>query len=215
MYKLSTYLNEFIETYRHDQLVYLRTLKCASTFYSSLFKSNYWQKQKISDIDWNHDHVFSFIMDPMERRLKGLAEFLSMYPTHRALLEITEIWPKISYFDYHSMPYSVSYKDYCGQIDWIPIDHPEFKSQDLVKILLRDNGVKFDWAVSDPHQSSDHKQQIYNKIKELSGTLSGEVFISLEQDLILYDNVCRSIQFCNKTWNSISWLKNLQNLAPQ
>jgi len=213
MSKSALYLNGYIEIYRHNRLVYLRTLKCASTFYSSLFESNHWKKQTILDIDWTRDHVFSFIMDPMERRLKGLAEFLVMDSSHQELLEIIKIWPKISYLDFHSMPYSIIYKDFYNQIDWIPVDHPEFKSQDLVKILLRDNNVSLDWMCIDLHRSSEHKQEIYNKIKELSGTLSGEVLVSLEQDQILYDKVCRSIQYHEKTWNAISWLKNCQHLS--
>ena len=46
-----------IETHRAPgtNLVYLRTLKCASTFYSELFLANGWIKQTTKDIDWNRD----------------------------------------------------------------------------------------------------------------------------------------------------------------
>jgi len=208
---LLSYLDGYVQIYRHGRLVYLPTLKCASTFYRSLFQFNQWETQSILDIDWKQDHVFSFIMNPTERRLKGLAEFITMIPDLQGLLEITEIWPKISYLDFHSTPYSLCYKNLCHKIDWIPIDHPEFKSEDLVKILLSDNNISLDWSTNDFHRSTDDKKEIYNKIKVLSGQCSGEVYMSLEDDIILYDNVCRSIQFYEKTWNDISWLRNVRN----
>ena len=213
MPQLSSYLDGYIQIYRHGRLVYLRTLKCASTFYSSLFQSNNWETQTILDIDWKQDHVFSFIMNPTERRLKGLTEFIVMNPDFQNLLEIKEIWPKISYLDFHSVPYSVCYKNLCDKIDWIPIDHPEFKSEVLVDILLSDNNISLDWSTNNFHQSTDLKKEIYSKIKVLSGQCSGEVYMSFEDDIILYDNVCRSMRFYEKKWKDISWLNNSQPLS--
>ena len=210
---LLSYLDGYVKTYRQGRVVYIRTLKCASTFYSTLFESNHWQTQTLLDIDWDFDHVFSFIMDPMERRLKGLAEFI-MTLDHRDLLEVTEFWPMVSYLDFHSMPYTMTYKNFCNKIDWIPIDHPEFKSEHLVEILLRDNNISLDWSFTESHRSTDRKKEVYNKIKSLSGQCSGAVHISLEEDIKLYNSVCRSIQFYKKTWNEISWLKNCLTVEP-
>lgn len=206
---LSTWLKcDDIYMYRHDKLVYLRNFKCASTFYSSLFERNHWKRQTVLDIDWDHDHVFSFIMDPMERRLKGLAQFIWQEKSLQALLENPEFWYRTSFLDYHSMPYTLTYRNFCDRIDWIPIDHPEFKSEDLVKIMLDDKNISLDWSTVKSNKSPEDKLEIYNKIKKFDS--NWEVYHIFEEDQILYDRVCCSIQFHEKTWNDISWLKNFQ-----
>jgi hypothetical protein len=147
-------------------------------------------------------------MDPMERRLKGLAQFIWQEKSLQPLLENPDFWYRTSFLDYHSMPYTLTYRNFCDRIDWIPIDHPDFKSEDLVKIMLDDKNILIDWATVKSNKSLDDKIEIYNKIKKFDN--NWEVHHIFEEDQILYDKVCRSIQFHEKTWDNISWLKNFQ-----
>ena len=113
------------------------------------------------------------------------------------------------------MPYTLTYKNFCDRIDWIPIDHPDFKSEDLVKIMLADKNVSLDWVTVKSNKSPDDKLEIYNQIKKFNSLASWEIYHVFEEDQILYDEVCRSIRFHEKTWNAISWLKNCQQLDPR
>ena len=60
--------------WRCGNLVYYRNYKCATTFYLHIFKT--WEEITTHDIDWEKDHVFSYIRDPIERYRSGIAEFL-------------------------------------------------------------------------------------------------------------------------------------------
>ena len=62
---------------RFKNVVYLRNLKVASTFFhSNLEKVFNWEPIHVSEIDWDTDTVISHIMDPLERRCKGITEHL-------------------------------------------------------------------------------------------------------------------------------------------
>lgn len=107
---------------RYDRLVYVRTLKCASSFYYGNLTTNYgWYPISYQDIDWEHDHVFSHIMDPMTRNLKGKLEYLIM-TSQADLLQnpaFLEFVREICFFDEHSVSYQDIYGDHCREIDWI------------------------------------------------------------------------------------------------
>ena len=200
---------ECFETYRYKNLVYLRTLKCASTYYSRLLINNGWIQESGDRIDWNADHVFSFIMNPFERRLKGLTEFVCVNQLYNLLTNTNEkFWSNILYLDIHSLPYTLSYKDYLDKIDWIPIDQ-SYSCEDLFEKLMHDYGISINYkgAARWKKSSSLEQLEIYNTIKQLGGICSAHTFNIIEENNRFYTRVIENIQH-KDSWEKCSWLQS-------
>ena len=200
---------ECFEAYRYNNLVYLRTLKCASTYYYKLFEANGWHKISANDIDWRQDHVFSFIMNPFIRRLKGFVEVISTTKNWHLLGQNSDFWSMLLYLDLHSMPYTLSYGDFVNKIDWIPIDQT-YSSDSLLEKLLNDYNITLNFtnALTFKRESSASKLKLYETIKQLSDPCSAETFILVNNDMILYEKVLANINVDGKTWKECSWLTN-------
>ena len=197
-----------IEIYRNGSLVYVRTLKCASTYYSDEFERNGWLQETFKDINWDTDHMFSFIMDPLNRRIKGLAGFITMYPLTECLLDQPSIFlKKLAYLDFHSAPYHITYHGYERKIDWIPIDNPNFTSEELVLKLCHYYNIDLQLSRQKKHLADEKKSNIFKTISSLTGDGSGELHLSLAPDQHLYHDVNRKIEHWQDTWNRITWLK--------
>jgi hypothetical protein len=196
------------DVYRCGSLVYLVNLKCASTYYADQFSKNNWKKQTAKDIDWSQDHVFSFIMDPMIRRAKGLAEFFCMYPQHASLLnQHPDLFKSLLYLDPHSLPYWLTFHSIVRKIDWIPIDQ-NYKSEDLVIKLCESHDIDIKLSYNKVHTSSQEKNTMYEKILEATGNGSAALYLGLEPDMFLYNDIIMSISPREQSWEKITWLKN-------
>ena len=204
------WLREF-SIYRYNNLVYLRTLKCASSYYSKFFKTNGWTADTANNIDWKNDHVFSFIMNPEERRLKGLTEFVAAN-SQQQLLDCDFIfWGGVLYLDMHAVPYSISYGKYVDKIDWIPIDlnHQAGSANNLLAVLLSNYNLQYEFPEFKEHESSQEKLKIYEMIKEKTKNGNFAMHLGLENDIELYHDVCTNIKpwlIYNNIWKDISWL---------
>lgn len=208
------WLKEF-EIYRYKNLVYLRTLKCASTYYSKMFSDAGWILSSADTINWNTDHVFSFIMDPYERRLKGLTEFIFSYEQQALLNFEKDFWKNIPYLDSHAIPYSVCYGKYVDKIDWIPIDCQNFApdlAKNMLSSLLSWHNTSCKFLPDRENESSQEQLKVYNTINTKTGEGSWVTHIGLEDDADLYRRVCTGISpwflgNSEKTWKDVSWLK--------
>lgn len=112
---------------RYGDLVYARNLKCASSYFYGNLTVNYgWTPISYEDIDWQRDHVFSHIMDPVRRNLKGKLEYLKMTNLASLLLDpaFLTFMRDICFFDEHSISYHDTFVDRCDLIDWIPLGEP-------------------------------------------------------------------------------------------
>ena len=201
--------------YRHKNLVYLRTFKCGSTYYAKTFENVGWVKSTADTINWDTDHVFSFIMEPYERRLKGLTEFV-FANRQQELLQFDKIfWGGVLYLDMHAIPYSISYGKYIDKIDWIPIDCKNFDKDlapTMLKSLLAMHGLHYKFPTAKEHESSEDKIKIYQTIKEKTGDGNYAIHIGLEDDIDLYHRVCTKISpwlLTTDQWPNVSWLKQL------
>jgi hypothetical protein len=87
------WINDSLTVFKKNKLVYVSTLKCGHTFYCQVVKENHWTKINFNDIDWSSDHVFGFIMDPIELHLKGLAEDLNTDRQIKLFKELFEMKP--------------------------------------------------------------------------------------------------------------------------
>jgi len=210
------WLHEY-EILRNNNLVYLRTLKCASSYYSMCFKSFGWQQSTANTIDWQNDHVFSFIMEPQQRRLKGLTEFVVANCRQELLGQDQLFWGGVLYLDMHSVPYSTSYRPHVDKIDWIPLDWhtgdgiiDQQLSLRMLVSLLSSYNLEYKFPQEKIHQSDSNKLKIYKHIKQIAENDSYAVHLGMLEDIDLYNRVCTQVSpwlLDSHDWSSVSWLK--------
>ena len=149
-------------------LVYIGNFKVASTYFLHWLGMHGWKEIHMTDIDWNVDHVFSHIMDPLVRRHKGMAEFLNMFGLDDKLTNDSSLFYFLQapYLDFHACPMSIMFKDKVDAIDWIPIDVESIDYIALTKCLLDKHQVDIKFDNEKIHQSSDKKLHWYEVIKQ-------------------------------------------------
>jgi len=203
-------------------LVYVRTLKCASTFFWNSFKNLGWWEIDFKSIDWKHQHVFSHMMDPVVHRHKGMAEYINMYDAYDLFYQ-NETFKKfiahIPALDQHSMSYHDQYGNYCNLIDWIPLSGrshgstwwltPE-ESAAKTDQFLQHHGIKvFDrWAWDQVHESTDRQKKLVKDIQELwskDRPACGDWYRQRDQEL--YNRVISKFNYDAATWPDSSWLR--------
>ena len=214
----------YIEAVRHKNLVYLRTLKCASTFFYRNFRENLmWQTIPWSNIDWENDHVFSHIMEPVKRRHKAVAQRLFMLGLCDQYINDSNLQECLEHslmLDQHGENYSTRYGTACNLIDWIPLQPDKRVNITLTEALLSESGVtniKWDYRYS--HTGDDIKKQV-EKILETrwnQALVPGRDFLpellpewlqnELQQDIDLYRNITQSFDNNAKSWRNITWRK--------
>ena len=180
-----------MEFFRHPDhnVGYLRSLKCGSTYYTNIFKANGWIQQGINDINWDRDDVFSFIIHPYVRHIKGMVEDIAAWGLENIMFNNLGKfhWRQIPWLDSHSMPLSVMFKDECDKIDWIPIDGQFPKGEQLLENKLAKYGITIDWEFDvDRYESGEYKNNLFSKLLELSSGKE-EKFKYFCRDWELYD----------------------------
>ena len=196
------------EIYRLNNLVYLKTLKCASTYYANVFEFNGWKKDTANNIDWDKDHVFSFMMHPVTRRSKGLAQFVYGTGKTDLLKQDAIFWGNVVYLDLHAMPYTTSYGDFAYKIDWILLDHQDYTAKSLLEKLLEKFGVTVIFPEVEKNQSDNTQLKVFESILDkasLEHRATRDLGIS--KDVELYNDV--SSKFRPQAiggWEFTSWL---------
>jgi len=194
-------------------LVYVRTLKCASTFFWTSFKKLGWWEIDFEKIDWKHQHVFSHIMEPVQRRHKEVAEYINMHNAYDSFYQ-NEIFKKyiahVHSLDQHSVSYHDQYGDYCNLIDWIPLsERSHEESVAKTDLLLRHHSIKvFDrWAWDQVNSSSGPQKKLEKSIQELwNKDQPNWVNWYLQRDRELYQRVISKFNYNAATWPETSWL---------
>lgn len=195
-------------------LVYVRTLKCASTFFWHSFNQKFgWEEIKFDDINWQTQHVFSYIMDPRQRRVKGVTEFVWMHQTQDQLLDpaYRTFIQQTPVLDYHTVSYYDNFGNRCNQIDWIPIaDFSQQTVADLTSRLLFENGIRIfnQWHWPFAHKSEPEKKLLEQQISQcLTEVATPAVDKYLQQDMLLYQQVANQFSPNGHTWAEASWLR--------
>lgn len=207
------WLREF-QAMRYKNLVYLATMKCACTHYIKFFHDHGWESFSADNIEWDQDHVFSFMLSPDERRLKGLTEFVWVNNRQELLNQDSLFWGGVLYLDMHSVPYTLSYGKYCEEIDWIPLDlfgQPPDTSEKMLVSLLKKYNLEYQLPTERYHSSNTEKLEIYNIIKEKTGNGNFAMHLGLEDDINLYHRVCVGVRPWlaeSSSWDQVSWLNN-------
>jgi len=208
----------YIEVCRWNNLVYLRTLKCASTFfYWNFTKKLGWQEIAWSDIDWDHDHVFSHMLEPVQRRHKAVAERLAMFGLSEQYLADANLRTCLEHaliLDQHSESYTTRYGSACQHIDWIPLQSSNNHNIKLTELLLAKNGVtdiKWDYGFS--HPGEDNKKQVEMLLAKTwdqalyQGRLLEWQQHHMQSDLDLYAAVAQRFNAQGTSWSEASWLR--------
>jgi len=173
------------------KLVFLRNLKCASTYYSLLLQQNGWSSQSASTIDWTNDRVFSFIMDPNIRHIKGLVEDLVWQGIEKPLIDLMsrQFWLNLPWIGDHSMPMTARLGNKADLVYWIPIDVEGVSSDQELDKFLSEYGVTVTYYDGIFKRESDsYKKDLFNKIYKMSpykSLLLKELF----PDYQLYESV--------------------------
>jgi len=199
-------------------LVYVRSLKTASTFfYHNLVQHYGWSEINFNDVDWDRQRVFSHIIDPVERRHKAFAEYLTMTgnaelfysnPNFRRMLTTLPL------LDVHS----VSLHNYFGSrtrnIDWIPLTASHSDNICVTERILDEYAgtQQHKWNMEFVHASHKEKQQLAQDLKtdwdtaRKNNNIPEVSMLYLEHDINLY---CSVVQYFNPrggNWDQCSWL---------
>jgi len=211
------------QAYRFNNLVYFRHFKCASSFYLELFSTTLkWAQISIQDIDWANDHVFSYIRNPFDKRITGLAEYVcrvyqeenSKDYNHKTFLELinhpyfSRIIAKTFILEDHSLPIYNILGTNAELVDWIPIDANGIDHVKLTLKLLASHDINVELSgipAKHINVSAGYKKQFIKQLK--TEAVPNLVITDLDYDDILYSHVLSFIDPTKNTWQQISWLK--------
>jgi hypothetical protein len=198
-------------------VVYLATLKCASTFfYSNLIENYKWEEIKFSHIDWSSQRVFSHLLDPIERRHKAIAEYLFMTNTQDlwySSFNFRQMISGVASLDEHSMSYFETYGNYAWMIDWIPLNTDHDTVIHFTNKLMNSYGqVLLDkWDLELAHVGTTDKTNLTNEIRaqwQSQEYKSDNINVYFERDIMLYQTVTKNFNRFGDRWGDISWLRD-------
>lgn len=214
--KVEDALEEYnVHVYRHQNLVYVATFKCASTYYTTLVQNNGWHRILWREINWTNDHVFGFLIDPVVRYVKALAEdyvneesaefeeLLFKYLEHSL--------PKSTLITFHSIPICTSLKQYVNKIDWIPISQGFNHHSLLLTLLDKHNIILSHYGDTvDSHIGTDYKKNLEKRMFDLFNSNKQHISFNLllSEDVELFEQVKQKINPQGIHWDQISWLRS-------
>lgn len=156
---------------RYKNLVYARTLKAGSEFFYKNFTITAgWTPIKYYEIDWDHDIVFSYIMDPIQRRHKGISEMIISTDTVDLLMghkgNFHNIVKLIPFLDGHSASLHDIYGENIENIHWILMtnDH-QVAIKETEKLLSKHGVPSINWDVDYTHATGSYMSEIYARVK--------------------------------------------------
>lgn len=195
-------------------LVYLRTLKCASTFFYNNFLHTFgWREIAWVDIEWRSQKVFSHMLDPVKRRHKAVAEFIEICGLNTPEFTMDPRFQKfvqsVPCMDNHSSSYHDLYGYACNSIDWIPLSHDHLTNIRCTELLCEAFGHNYRgcWNNEHVHLSSQSKKDLEQLLENLWGGTPAEwVHNYLDRDITLYKKVISQFRHDADSWNKMSWL---------
>ena len=195
-------------------LVYIRMLKCASSFFHNNFQDWGWNLIEFDSIDWHQHHVFAHMLDPLERRYKGAAEYIQMCNMQDVFHnnpDFKKFVSTIPVFDEHTASYYSQLGDYCEQIDWIPISNrtPEQTTR-LTEMLLQEHNISGQWNQRHARPADTRLRTLQLAVRDcLEQTYQYEVYRYLLKDIELHNRVCENFDASQSQWRNVSWLRSV------
>jgi hypothetical protein len=196
-------------------LVYLRTLKCASSFFWTSFCQLKWSVIRFDQIDWKNQRVFSHILDPDVRRHKAIAQVIHANNAYDLFYNDQEFQRSIEHLallDRHSLSLFDLYGDRCEEIDWIPItgrDHQQVVDK-TSKFLFETSNIRVfnRWAWDHEHVGVSQKKKLEQDLAKLWAVNRPESADQyLQQDRHLHHRVITQFDYEAAAWADSSWLR--------
>lgn len=191
-----------VECARFNNLVYARTLKAGSEFfYRNFTETAGWEPCVYQDINWSNDIVFSYIMDPIQRRHKGVSEFIIAADLVDLLLSdqrnIGKLMKVIPFLDGHSASLHHIYGDCVDKMHWILMtnDH-QVAIRETEAFLAKHSAPPINWNVEFTHATGAYMSEIYTRIKSqwewtADPCIDDTVRSYFQRDIDLYNRVQR------------------------
>lgn len=204
-----------MEALRFNNLVYIPTPKHASQSYKSLFANQLgWKNIESETIDWDSDHVFSHIIHPYSRHIKGTAQLLFQNNLGHLIdhFDFQKIFAT-AFFDHHSYPLVTMFgTEKAYQIDWIPLDNFLIDGDTMTKSLLRSVGID-NVDIPKINQANYSVKNLVTRLSKIHSTFNVEnsLIYMYDDDLILYSKINENLRFHevnNMPWSECSWLTN-------
>lgn len=208
----------YVDCARWNNLVYVRTLKCGSEFfYRNFTEVAGWQPERYENIDWEKDHAFSYCMDPIKRRNKGMSEFLIHTKTVDLLMNneaFGNMIAQVPFLDEHSVALTTLYGDKINQIDWIPLTGNHGDSVRFTQKLLTHFGHdRINWDYELSHSTSSYMDDIYKKIKDLwerDAQVQSSTRTYFLKEIEFWIELNRKFNKNGGKWYEISWLRDVR-----
>lgn len=204
------WISDHVECLRMDKLVYVRYDISKGTVYYPILQHNQWKKIEFNEINWDEDHVFSFILDPVERYLSGISFDLLYNPelTEILLDRGTDLFKKLLVITPHSVPLHNIFFDYMEHIDWIPAGQG-FDDETNFKKLCDHHSIKLDWntAVIDPSFTNiyDIKGPVRSMFENDFGSGTRQIWSMLAKDIDFYKKILDRFNGDAVLWPDVSW----------
>lgn len=120
-------------TFRYKNIVYVRTTRCASNYIKRILIQLNFKNIKFNSIK-NTDKVFTFIIDPFERRVKGLTYLLDELKAYSLIKnpQFKKFIKSTCVAGIDTLPYYLQYRNILNQTLFLPI-HKKYQIIDLLK----------------------------------------------------------------------------------
>jgi hypothetical protein len=207
----------YIQACTNGPLTYVRTLKNASSFFYNSFTGSFrWWPIDWLQIQWHETHVFSHIQDPIERRHKGVLEYVIMNDCQDLLCKDKNFQRFVRHIpctDEHNVSLFEMYGSWCHSIDWIPIYLDTMQTVAITEKLLKSYGQRlFPWDHDSARPASEDMKKMLAIVKDLwqrsdEHHLPGHTRAYLSRDIDLYDKVLSRFNPNGDTWQRSSWLR--------
>jgi hypothetical protein len=179
----------------YKNLAFVPVGKCGLFYHTGLFGQMGWKKTPLRDVDVENTNFFGIVMHPLQRRLKGITQWLlecyrknerTVHPdnpwvTSPAVVDweqlntdlenkyIRQLISTVQIGDRHSTSYHLSFGEFLNKVNWIPLDT---LTDDQVKISMMSffnrNGHTIQLPLNDQrrHVSGVDQLRIFNLVKQ-------------------------------------------------
>lgn len=147
-------------------------------------------------IDWDYHTVFSYIMDPVQRRHKGISEVIVATGTQELLQnnrDFGNIIKQVPFLDAHSASLYDIYGDRVNNINWLLMteDH-SVAVEETDRFLAAYSAPPINWNREYTHATGSYMSSVFDTVKSLwenNPTYDDTVRNYFSKDIDLYNQV--------------------------
>lgn len=204
------WISDNVKCLRMNKLVYVRYEISKGSFYYPILQFNKWKTIDFNEINWHEDHVFSFILAPVERYLSGVSFDLFYNPSLTEILlnQGAELFKNLLVVTPHSVPIHNILFDHVENIDWIPAGDG-YDDENNFKKLCAHHGIELDWNTSVTIPAFNNISNIKDKVRIMLendlGIGTRHLWSLLAKDIDLYSEILKNFNSDAERWPDVSW----------